>query len=319
MITKNIDIAIAFLQNDKLVGIPTETVYGLAGNAYKDDVVKSIYQVKRRPQYNPLILHISAVDKVQEVAKNIPDLAFDLAEKFWPGPLTLILQKGSQISDRVTAGLANVAVRVSAHDMTQQMLNCLDFPLVAPSANPFGSVSPTCAIHVQNYFKRTPLLVLDGGPCVRGIESTIVGFHDDEAVLYRQGSITEQEIKRVTGSLNNNLRNDRCPVAPGMLSRHYAPRANTFLTKNVIECIESFNGKRIALLSFFREKQHPNILFQEVLSHTADLSEAARNLYAALHKLDELCPELIIAERLPDIGLGKSINDKLERAAKNTI
>lgn len=319
MITSNIDKAVKALINDEIVALPTETVYGLAGNAYNDSVIRKIFDLKKRPLYNPLIVHIRSASCLHEVAQNIPEMAFKLSEKFWPGPLTLLLEKKEQISALVTAGKNTVAVRVPDHPFILDVLNRLEFPLAAPSANPFGSISPTCAEHVSDYFDQSLSVILDGGECERGIESTIVGFEENTPVLYRYGSISVEDIEKVAGKLRVNTKNDKHPDAPGMLSRHYSPATDTYFADNVEDLINDFDGKRIGLLLFKNKFQESKIRVQEVLSRDGDLTEASRNLYAALHRLDKAGLDVIIAEKLPDYGLGAAMNDRLRRAVKTKL
>ena len=316
MITDNIEKAISTLNNNDLVAIPTETVYGLAGNAYSEVALKKIFELKKRPFNNPLIVHIKSLDYLIEIASEIPEIALKLTEKFWPGPLTLVLKKQPHISDLVTAGKDTVAIRIPNHKQTLDLLQKLEFPLAAPSANPFGSISPTNSKHVLNYFHDKLEVILDGGSCENGIESTIVGFEDNKVILYRHGSISVEEIEEVAGKLTINSKNDTDPKAPGMFSRHYAPKTDTYLTNNVVELIKSFPNQKIGLLLFKNEIKNPSIQYQEILSEKGDLSEAAKNLYASMHRLDEKDIDIIIAEILPEKGLGKSINDRLKRAIK---
>jgi L-threonylcarbamoyladenylate synthase len=316
MITTDINKAKKILCNNELIAIPTETVYGLAGNAYNETALIQIFKLKNRPFYNPLIVHIKSASSITDVAIDIPESAMILAEKFWPGPLTLVLKKKSHISDLVTAGKDTVAVRVPNHPVALELLNKLEFPLAAPSANPFGSISPTNADHVFNYFGRKLEVILDGGECERGIESTIIGFENNQPILYRHGSISLEEIEKITGKLSTITNSEKTPNAPGMLSRHYAPNTDTYLVNNVIELIKSFKGRRIGILVFKNQINGKDIFHTEILSKSGDLNEAAKNLYAAMHRLDHNNLDVIIAERLPDVGLGKTMNDKLERATK---
>ncbi|SDL85606.1 L-threonylcarbamoyladenylate synthase [Chryseobacterium taihuense] len=315
MITRDIQKAIEALQNDELIALPTETVYGLAGNAYNETAIKKIFELKKRPLYNPLIVHLHSKEQLKEVAKEIPEKAKILAEKFWPGSLTLVLKKRAHIPDLVTAGKDTVAVRVPQHLVALALLEQLDFPLVAPSANPFGSISPTSAKHVWNYFQENLPVILDGGDCSNGVESTIIGFQGDEAVLYRHGSVSVEEIEQVIGKIEIITRNDTTPDAPGMLSKHYAPKTRIILTENIENEIQENSGKRIGAL-IFKNQTKTAIAYQEVLSAEGDLKEASKNLYAALHRLDAMDLDIIIAERLPDSGLGVTINDRLNRATK---
>lgn len=316
MITKDIIKAQQKLINDDIIALPTETVYGLAGNAYSETALKKIFDLKKRPHYNPLIVHIKSADYLPQVAKNIPPIAQKLADYFWPGPLTLVLEKQPIIPDLVTAGKKTVAVRVPNHPLTLTLLNQLNFPLAAPSANPFGSISPTSAEHVLNYFDDELEIILDGGACEKGIESTIIGFENNQPILYRHGSVSVEDIEKIAGKVLIITNNDSKPNAPGMLSRHYAPSTDTYFTNNVKELIKSFPDKKIGLLLFKDEIIDKKDLLQEILSKTGNFNEATKNLYAAMHRLDNSNLDVIIAERLPDVGLGKTINDRLERAIK---
>lgn len=316
MITNSINRAVEALLKDELVALPTETVYGLAANAYSDNALKKIFELKKRPLYNPLIVHIKSASYLDEIARNVPDKALQLAKTFWPGPLTLILKKKPQISNLITAGKDTVAVRVPNHPLILAVLEKLKFPLAAPSANPFGSISPTCAQHVLNYFGKSLELILDGGECERGIESTIIGFDGDIPIVYRHGSISIEDIEEVVGKIKVNIKDDKQPNAPGMLSRHYSPSTDTYLTNNVEELVKYFMGRKIGLLLYKGEYLNCGIGVQEILSRNGDLKEASRNLYAALHRLDSANIDVIIAEILPDHGLGKTINDRLQRAVQ---
>lgn len=316
MITTDINKAKEILLKNELIAIPTETVYGLAGNAYNETAIKKIFTLKNRPFYNPLIVHLKSASCINDVALEIPESALILADKFWPGPLTLVLKKQPYISDLVTAGKETVAIRVPNHPLALALLDKLDFPLAAPSANPFGSISPTNAEHVFNYFGEELNIILDGGECEKGLESTIIGFENDQPVLYRHGSISLEEIEKITGKLNSSTNSDTSPNAPGMLSRHYAPKTDTYLTNTISELCECFEGKKIGLLLFKDQIKNKSIIHQEILSKTGNFNEAAKNLYAAMHRLDQNKLDVILAERLPDKGLGKTINDKLERATK---
>lgn len=316
MIINDIDIAKKILNHNGLVAIPTETVYGLAGNAYNEEVIKKIFQLKQRPYNNPLIVHIKSASNLIDIVSEIPESALKLAENFWPGPLTMVLKKQDSISDIITAGKKTVAVRVPNHPLALALLSSLNYPLCAPSANPFGSISPTCASHVYDYFGKEVDAILDGGQCERGIESTIIGFEDNQPILYRHGSIPVEEIEKIVGKLTKHTINNTSPNAPGMLSRHYAPSTDTYLTNDLPNFIKKYEGKKVGLLLFNKKIKNSEIIEQEILSISGDTYEAGKNLYAAMHRLDHKNLDVIIAERLPEIGLGKTINDKLERATK---
>lgn len=316
MLTNAIQVAVTALQNNDIVGMPTETVYGLAGNAYSKDAVQKIFTLKNRLYYNPLIVHIKSVDYLQQVAKNIPALALQLADAFWPGPLTLVLEKQDHIPDIVTGGKNTVGVRIPNHPIALELLEALDFPLAAPSANPFGSISPTTAKHVADYFRDTLAIILEGGSCDKGIESTIIGFENGAPILYRQGSTKVEDIEKITDTLKMRVHGSHeTVVAPGMLSKHYAPNTKTVLTGNVLAEIEKHLGKSIGVLQLKLTILPDFIVAIETLSQTGDMEEAAKNLYAAMHRLDHQNLDLIIAEKMPAHGMGSAINDKLERAA----
>ena len=316
MITKDISKAKEILLKDELIAMPTETVYGLAGNAYSDIAIKKIFDLKNRPLYNPLIVHIKAASSIFDIASEIPENALMLADKFWPGPLTLVLKKQNHISDLITAEKNTVAVRVPNHRLTLALLDQLDFPLTAPSANPFGSISPTSAEHVFNYFGQKIDVILDGGECEKGLESTIIGFENNKPILHRHGSIAMEDIEKISGKLSISTHSDTSPISPGMLSRHYAPQTDTYLTNDVSKLTNLLKGKKIGLLLFKNKVQSDEIVSQEILSKSGNYTEAAKNLYAAMHRLDQNKLDIILAEKLPNIGLGKTINDKLERATK---
>jgi len=314
IISTDISKAVALLNNEELVAIPTETVYGLAGNIFSEKAIKSVFETKKRPFFNPLIVHISSVGLLPTIVHYIPKKAKRLADAFWPGPLTLVLPKQSIIPDIITAGKDTVAVRIPNHPVTLELLNQLDFPLAAPSANPFGSISPTTAEHVNDYFKDEIKMVLDGGSCQRGIESTIIGFEGDEPIIYRLGSTSIEAIEAIVGPIEIKNKTEITPEAPGMLDRHYAPSTLTILVDDISKAIQKYTDKRIGVLAFSKPTQHDAVAFQIVLSASTDLQEAASKLYDALHQLDKQDLDIIIAERFPDIGLGKSINDRLQRA-----
>lgn len=313
MITDNTAIVADILRKEDVVAIPTETVYGLAGNAYSETAVRKIFELKNRPTYNPLIVHIKSLDFLEQVACDIPAIAYELAERFWPGPLTLLLKKKPNVPDLVTAGKATVAVRIPDQSLTLELLGQLDFPLAAPSANPFGSISPTSAQHVNDYFGDKVPAILNGGDCLKGLESTIIGFDNGSPVIYRLGALSPEELGYEAIRVNDKLSSPLAPEAPGMLSRHYAPRTKTYLTNDVSSVIGMFPGKRIGVL-LFTDQSLDNVVHKQVLSVKGDLQEAGKKLYAALHELDKQSLDLIIAERLPDVGVGRTMNDRLQRA-----
>jgi L-threonylcarbamoyladenylate synthase len=314
--SKDIVKAKEILENENLVAIPTETVYGLAGNIYSEKAINKIFKTKNRPFNNPLIVHIHSKELLENIAQEIPEKAKKLAEAFWPGSLTLVLKKKETIPYSITAGKETVAVRVPNHPLTLELLKQLDFPLAAPSANPFGSISPTTSQHVADYFTDTLEMVLDGGNCENGIESTIVGFENEKAILYRLGSISVEGIESIIGPIQIVNKNDSSPNAPGMLSRHYAPKTKTIVSENIEDEIKNYPTSKIGVLLFQDLEINDENIEKEILSINGSLKEATFNLYAAMHRLDKKGLDLIIAEKFPENDLGKSINDRLERATK---
>lgn len=316
MISKDVQKAVGFLNRGEVVAIPTETVYGLAGNIFDKKAIDSIYAIKKRPRNNPLIVHINNVEKLSSVASEIPDIAHKLAAHFWPGPLTLLLKKQVNIPDYITAGKPTVAVRVPDHPIAIQLLADLDFPLAAPSANPFGRISPTTAEQVDSYFSNEIKMVLDGGRCKKGLESTIVGFEGEDVIVYRLGSISREDIERVIGKKTLLVnKEENSPKAPGMLLKHYAPKTKMYLVDNVNIAIQAIDMERVGLLLFKDPIENPKIAHKIVLSSAGDLEEAAYQLYEAMQTLDKMNLDCIIAERFPAFGIGNTINDKLERAS----
>lgn len=315
-ISTDIQKAKTILENNNLVAIPTETVYGLAGNIYNDIAIKKIFEIKKRPFFNPLIVHLHSFEQLEEIAVNVPKKAKILAATFWPGSLTLVLKKNDKISSFITADKNTVAVRIPNHPLTLELLKSLDFPLAAPSANPFGRISPTSAKHVADYFPDELQMVLDGGNCENGIESTIVGFENEEPVLYRYGSIAIEELEKIIGPIKVKTSSKKNPDAPGMLEKHYAPQTKTILTSDINEALELYKNFNVGLLLFESTNQYSENITVEILSNNKNLKEAAANLYAAMHRLDSRNLDLIIIEKFPDYDLGKSLNDRLQRAVK---
>ena len=313
---KDIYQAKALLEQGELVAIPTETVYGLAANALDETSVVKIFEVKNRPAFNPLIIHCSSWDKVALYVEEIPAKAAKLAKVFTPGPITFLLPKKSNISDLITAGSDKVAIRIPNHPLTLQLLRLLDFPLAAPSANPFGYISPTTAAHVLESLGGKIPYILDGGPAIIGVESTIVGFNEaEQAVLYRSGGIGIEAIENILNekvipateidSLN--------PETPGQLKSHYAPNTPLF-TGNIETMLPEWADKKVAVISFTRHYQDVPSQQQFVLSPDGLLAEAAKNLFAVLRKIDQLAVDVILAEIFPNEGIGRAINDRLHRA-----
>ena len=310
-IGKDINKAKELLAAGELVAIPTETVYGLAANALEVNAVMKIFQAKNRPVFDPLIVHVPTFGKAQLYSRNIPAKAGQLAQKFWPGPLTLLLEKKESIPDLVTAGLPTAGFRAPNHPVTRELLQLFDFPLAAPSANPFGYISPTTPKHVQDQLGDKISYILDGGPCQIGIESTIVGFDNHGAILYRTGGLRLEDIENITGKVRVEINTSSDPKSPGQLASHYAPRKK-LLVGHLPDLIAKHAGRKISVLSFSSDY---HVSTQYILSPSGDLQEAARNLFSALRELDAQPVEIILAEYVPDHGLGRAINDRLSRAS----
>lgn len=311
-IGKDVRRAKLYLEKGELVAIPTETVYGLAANALDPIAVTKIFIAKERPTFDPLIIHVSSADQVNQFVDHIPDQARELINHFWPGPLTVVLTKKTNIPDIVTSGLSTVGIRCPNHHLTQQLLKSLDFPLAAPSANPFGYISPTSAQHVQDQLGSKVNYILDGGPCEIGLESTIVGFEENNVVLYRRGGIDEDQIIEVVGPIKLKQSTSSNPLAPGQMESHYAPQKR-FLLGNIESLERKYGDIKKGVLRFQQNSsQQKDTLY---LSKSGDLNEAARNLFTLLRQLDNMEVDIILAEPVPDVGIGKAINDRLQRAA----
>lgn len=308
---KNIDSAVNLLREGKLVAIPTETVYGLAGNALNTEAVLAIFKAKERPHFDPLIVHVHDLDQVEKYAYWGDDRLRKLAERFWPGPLTLLLPKKDVIPHLVTSGSDKVAIRVPANELTLEVLRKIDFPLAAPSANPFGYVSPTNALHVQKQLGEKIDYILDGGDCKVGLESTIIGVEDDELCVFRLGGLSLADLEQVVGKVELRINNSSDPKAPGQLKSHYAPAKKLFFGK-VENLLKEHIGKKIALIGFGEMKESVDFNFN--LSQDSNIDEAARNLFRILREADESEAEIVIAGPVPEQGLGLAINDRLKRA-----
>ena len=302
------------MQQGEPVAVPTETVYGLAANALDPAAVVKIFEVKKRPAFDPLIVHLSDLELVKLYVSAFPPMAKRLAAVFWPGPLTLLLPKNDRIPDLVTSGLSRVALRVPAHPLMRALLECLPFPLAAPSANPFGYISPTTAQHVWDQLQGEIPYILDGGPCEIGMESTIVGFEAEQITVYRLGGLSIEALESIAGPVSVQLNQSSNPAAPGMLKTHYAPRKPMFLG-DLTQLLKEHKGKKAGTLSLKPLQFVLENSIQLALSEQGDLTEAAHLLFAALRLLDSSDVDIILAEPMPEIGLGRAINDRLRRAA----
>jgi len=310
---RTIQRAAEIIKRGGIVAFPTETVYGLGADAFNPLAVARVFEVKKRPSFDPLIVHVADPADVRKLVKEIPSNAKKLIERFWPGPLTIVLLKEENIPEIVTAGLPSLAIRMPNHPMALTLIKESKCPIAAPSANPFGYLSPTTAEHVRDQLGDQVDLILDGGPCPVGVESTIVSFSENKPMLLRPGGVSLEEIESIIGMVEITPIEDR-PTAPGMLPKHYAPRTPIVLDWNR-KYLDLYKDKNIGLLVFqepgSNQKFHPT----EILSRNGDLREAAANLFAAIRRLDALNLDLIIATPIPEIGLGRAIMNRLRRAA----
>ncbi len=311
----NIDIAATLLKKGEAVAIPTETVYGLAANALNTSAVAKIFQIKQRPTFDPLIIHLPSFDKVYDYALDVPEIFEVLAKKFMPGPLTLLLRKKDIIPDLVTAGSPYVAVRIPSHNVTKSLLDMVDFPLAAPSANPFGYISPTTAQHVADQLGNKVYYILDGGPCDVGLESTIIGMNENGDIeVLRKGGLSIENIREVVGNIIIRDISTSNPEAPGMLTSHYAPRVPLILTElSQLNDVSDIN--RTGIISFRNFLPTIPTKHQIVLSPSGNFLDAARNLFSGMRYLDGCDIDIIYAELVPEMDLGIAINDRLRRAA----
>ena len=307
----DIDLAVKLLNEGRLVAIPTETVYGLAGNATNPEAVAGIFEAKQRPRFNPLIMHLPSLDAAEKYVDSVPDIIRTLATHFSPGPISYLLPKSSLVPDIITAGSDKVVIRIPSHPMTLELLSRLEFPLAAPSANPFGYVSPVTAQHVYDGLHGKIPYILDGGPCLIGLESTIVGWENDELVIHRVGGVSADEIEKVSGVRPRyNLLHEK-PDTPGQMKSHYAPKI-PLLVGDPSSLIRIHQSKKVAVISL--SKIYQGAWVNMPLSKPGNLIEAAANLFTVLRELDHSDIELIIAERFPEEGIGIAINDRLSRA-----
>ncbi len=313
----NVAHAARLLREGKLVSFATETVYGLGANALDVNAVARVFAVKNRPHFDPLIVHIAERSWLPRLVASWPETAERLAAKFWPGPLTLVLPKTTLVPDLVTSGLPSVAVRMPSHPLALELLRLADVPVAAPSANLFGQLSPTRAEHVADRLGDQIDYLLDGGPCAVGVESTVLLLESDGTVrLLRPGGIAMEEIEAVIGPLcqpsHTTAANNQAAPSPGLLPQHYAPRTPLVVVEDIAKLT---SPERCGLLTLQPHPAAHRFVAAEVLSVSGNLTEAAANFFAALRRLDAARVERIIAEPLPNRGLGVALNDRLTRAS----
>lgn len=301
--------------------MPTETVYGLGADATDTSAVAKIFAAKQRPEFDPLIVHLANVEQLSEIVVDVPVAAEKLMQAFWPGPLTLLFRKRDIIPDLVTAGLETVAVRIPAHPLALELLQATDVPVAAPSANKFGLISPTTSQHVADQLRDEVDYILDGGPCTVGLESTIVSCLAKTPEVLRLGGLSLEQIEKVVGTVTvrqassdpgHQAKESAAQLAPGMLKRHYAPRKPLMVVDSLDE-IELHPGD--ALLLPWELSNAPDNLPTAILSTSKDLTECAAHFFSALRNLDSSEAQRIVAIRFPNEGLGRALNDRLERAS----
>ncbi len=313
-----IEAAADLLRQGELVAIPTETVYGLAANAFNEEAVLNIYKTKNRPHFNPLIIHSNSVERFTEWGIYLPTLALKLAADFSPGPITFVVPSSNKVPDLVTAGHDSVAIRIPNHPLTLELLALLDFPLAAPSANPSTFVSPTSAAHVKQQLGDKIKCILDGGECQVGIESTIVSFLENTPRILRYGGLAKEQIEASLGIKVNvpQVSGDTSKIlAPGMMERHYAPNKKLIICDDIEKELLNHQGLSLGSISFSKKFERIDRKNQFILSPNGSLDEAARHLFSALRSLNDLDVDIILAEKFPDEGLGIAINDRLRRAS----
>lgn len=312
----DVDRAAALLRAGGLVAFATETVYGLGAAALDEQAVARVFEAKGRPRFDPLIVHVADPEWLPPLTAACPEPARRLIARFWPGPLTLVLPKTNRVPDLVTAGLPSVAVRMPDHAQALRLLGTAGVPVAAPSANPFGQISPTTAEHVARQLGDRLDYILDGGPCPVGVESTVLQLTDDRPVLLRPGGLPVEEIEALIGPVAaaDPVRHPSAQAqpSPGLLPRHYAPRTPLHIADPTTT---TSPGSRVGYLLFTPRPVPPTAAAVEVLSERGDLTQAAARFFAALRRLDAQGLDLILADPFPEHGLGRALNDRLGRAA----
>lgn len=316
------------LQNNELVAFPTETVYGLGANALSDSAVEKIYQAKGRPSDNPLIVHIATKEQLADLVKEIPKMAHQLMEQFWPGPLTLIMEKKDGISKYVTAGLETVAVRMPNHPVALELIKASKLPIAAPSANISGRPSPTTAQHVKEDLMGRIAGIVDSGPTGVGLESTVLDCTSEVPVILRPGGVTKEQLEAVIGPvhIDRGLTEVKvAPKSPGMKYTHYAPKAplyvvngsGDFLQKLVNEASQT--GKRVGVLTTEEKLSAYKADYIAICGSRGDLESVAKHLYDALRSFDDADVDIIYSEIFPTTGIGQAVMNRLMKAAGHKV
>lgn len=308
----SLETAAQALKEGKLVAIPTETVYGLGGNALLPKTVARIFEVKGRPSFDPLIVHVAEKKDVEKYCFDVPQKAWKLIDHFWPGPLTLVLPKKEIIPDIVSGGLSTVAIRMPSHPVARSIIRMAGVPVAAPSANLFSKLSPTRAEHVLKQIGENIDYIVDGGQTPIGVESTVVFVSGDEITILRPGGVSLEDVTRVAGPVTVAARNEKV-LSPGQLELHYSPHTPLRVIDRNSD-LDSYSSNCGYLA--FREPPERHFREVRILSPGGDLREAAANLFLYLHQLDEAGVELILTETIPETGLGRAIMDRLRKAAR---
>jgi L-threonylcarbamoyladenylate synthase len=309
---KNIKQAALEIMSGDIVAFPTETVYGLGADGLNPTAVAKIFEAKQRPSFNPLILHIASRDQLKELVNIENDVVYTLINKFWPGPLTLVLPKRDAVPDIVTAGNSTVAVRMPQHPIAKALIEACNRPIAAPSANQFGFLSPTTAEHVEKQLGDKVKTILDGGKSDVGVESTIIEVTGEKVFLLRHGGISLEQLKEVCGSVEEKVLDLEKPNAPGQLFHHYAPNIPMKFISEITEA--EINGSKLGGLFFKANNSEIKFEHVEILSKEGNMREAAANLFLHLHELENKNLELILVEPIEENGLGIAIMDRLVKA-----
>lgn len=309
----------------KLVALPTETVYGLAADAGNRRAVAAVFAAKERPSFDPLIVHVPSVEEARKVADFSVPYAEALARRFWPGPLTLVLPKQDWVPGLITSDLPSVAVRCPAHELTRRVIEYAGVPVAAPSANPFGRISPTTAEHVAAGLGERIDYILDGGECRLGVESTVLDLSGDDPMVLRPGGLSVESLQECIPDLQLFDRSTSSPKAPGQLPSHYAPRKDLYLYRQggLPAAIRASAKQRAVSALCFGKEEASSLIDEGLCVEVLDLSpeqdpvQAAANLFAHLHRLEADSSRRILAARLPEQGLGRAVNDRLYKASVN--
>jgi L-threonylcarbamoyladenylate synthase len=307
--------AAAIIRTGGLVAFPTETVYGLGADACNPLAVARIFEVKDRPSIDPLIVHVADADEARLYGDFSYRFASELMSRFWPGPLTMVVRRSDIVPPIVTAGLDTVAIRIPSHPSALALIKAAGRAIAAPSANPFGYVSPTRADHVSEQLADRIDLILDGGPCIVGVESTILSLIEPPPRILRAGGVTVEELEAIVGSVEHPAEQRARPDAPGQLRRHYATRTRLQILRDYDPRARPGQNERVGLLTLVPLHRLLAYASVEVLSDSGDMREAAANLFAALRRLDSQGLDRIVAHPVPEIGLGAAIMDRLRRCS----